>query len=212
MRARLQSIRASAHRGRVLRASLLLGAALAACIGVAGFGWLRSARSALAFDSEQAALEAASAGSEALRALASDLAAREARVRELRARGFMSAADRVGWAEAVTTAVETLRPARFKLEVGAESPQPLLPTVQAWYDERGLAAPRLVANVLQLEVDGLHEDELVALLQLAQRAGGAVVRIERCRIERREDTGALGAACTLRRFAMLPPAATEATT
>ena len=212
MSGRLQLLLGSTHRPRVLRAALLLGIVLALGVCATGSEWLRLARRVQALESEQAALQAAVAESDARRNLSEGLSGREARVRALRQRGFMSAADRVAWVESVTAAVEALRPLRYKVEVGAEAPQPLPPETQTWYDERGRAAPRLVANEMRLEVDGLQETEVVALLEQARRAGGAVVRIERCRLERRESEGALGASCTLRRFAMLPPAAPEAAT
>lgn len=207
MSGRLQRLLASTHRAGVLRAALLLGAALVLGVAALGTEWLRLARRAEALESEQAALQVAAVESEALRNLSAGLGAREDRVRALRRRGFMAGADRVGWVESVTATVEDLRPLRYKVEVGAEVPQPLPPETQTWYDERGLAAPRLVANEMRLEVDGLQESELVMLLEQARRAGGAVVRIERCRFERRDSEGALGATCQLRRFALLPPAA-----
>jgi hypothetical protein len=207
--ARLKQMWASAHRGRMLRAILLCGAALASGIVVLGLQGLRMSRGVQAFDSEQAALQVAHAESAALRMLAGELGEREARVAALRVRGFTAEADRVGWVEAVSAAAESLRPLRFAVEVGAESTLPLPPATQAWYDERGLAAPRLAANELMLEVEGLHEGEIVALLARAREAGGAVVRVERCRLERRADMGVLGAVCTLRRFALLAPESPE---
>lgn len=211
MNARLRRMWNSPQRGRVLRAASMLGAAVLLGSMLVGAEWLRVARRAQALDSESAALDAARVEAEARQRLTGELEGREARLRQLRERGFGAAADRVAWAESVTAAVEALRPLRYKVEVGAETSLALPPTVQSWYDERGLAPPRLVANVLQLEVEGLHEAEVNALVARARTAGGAVVRVERCRLERRTQGGALGASCSLRRFALLPPLAPEVT-
>lgn len=212
MNARLRRMWASPQRSRVLRAATILGGVALLGSLLVGVEWLRVARGAQTLESERAALDVARAEAGALRQLDAEFDSREARLRLLRARGFMSEADRVAWAEAVTAAVEELRPLRYKVEVGVESSLPLPPTVQSWYDERGLAVPRLVGNPLQLEVEGLHEQEIAALVERARQAGGAAVRVERCRIERRLEGGALGASCTLRRFALLPPRAPEAST
>jgi hypothetical protein len=212
MSERLRRLWNSSQRPGVLRAAGLLGVVLVLGAALVGMDWLRLARRAQALDSEQAALAAAEVEAEARHVLIGELAVREARVRALRARGFTAEADRVAWVEAVTGAVEALRPLRYKVEAGAEVALPLPPSVQAWYDERGLAAPRLVANELRLELEGLHEDELGTLVTRAREAGGGVVRIERCRIERRPGGEALASNCVLRRFALLAPRALESTT
>jgi hypothetical protein len=202
----------SAHRARLARAAALLGLALAAVIGLVGIESLRLARLFQAADSESAALQAALAEADARRALSADLRSREAQVRALRARGFTSGADRVAWAESVMRAAEALRPLRYKVEVGADAAVPLPADAQAWYDSRGLAAPRVVANELRLEAQGLHEDEIVALVARARESGGAVVRVEGCRISRRPDATGLDAVCHLRRLALLPAAVPGTTT
>ncbi len=202
MRGTLALLWRSAHRARLLHAATLLGLVLTAALVLLGVESLRLARVGQAADSESAALQAALAEADARRALAADLAGRESRVRSLRARGFTAEADRVAWVESVTKAVEALRPLRYKVEVGAESALPLPADVQAWYDARGLAAPRVVANELRLEAQGLHEDEIVALVARAREAGGAVVRVENCRISRRPDATGLDAVCRLRRLAL----------
>jgi hypothetical protein len=202
----------SAHRARLARAASLLGLVLAGALGLLGIESLRLARVGQAVDSESAALQSALAESATRRALAADLGSRESRVRALRERGFTAEADRVAWAESVTQAAEALRPLRFKVEVGAGIVLPLPAEVQAWHDARGLAAPRVVANELRLETQGLHEDEIVALLARARAAGGAVVRVEDCRIGRRPDAIGLDAVCRLRRLSLLPAPSLEPTT
>ena len=202
----------SAHRARLVRAACLLGIAATAALALLGVEWLRLARIGKAALSEEAALQSALVEADARRALSADLAGRESRVRALRARGFSAVADRVAWAEAVTVAAESLRPLRYKVEVSAERWLPLPTGVQAWYDARGLAAPRVVSNDLQLEMQGLHEDEIVRLVARARAAGGAVVRVERCRLSRRPDASGLDAVCLLRRLALRPPQSLETTT
>lgn len=212
MSERLRRLWNSTQRHAVLRAAGVLAAVLALGTLLLGVEWLRLAHRIQALDSEQAALSAAEVEAESRRKLVDELVAREARVRALRGRGFADEADRVAWVEAVTASVEALRPLRFKVEAGAETALPLPPSVQAWYDERGLAAPRLVANEMRLELEGLQEEEVSALLARARDAGGGVVRVERCRLERRAGEGALAANCSLRRFALLAPRPAETTT
>lgn len=209
---RLRRLWNSTQRPGVLRAAGLLGLVLVLGAALVGVEWLRLARRAQALDSEQAALAAAEVEAGARGVLVGELAVREARVQALRARGFNAEADRVAWVESVTAAVEALRPQRYKVEAGAEATLPLPPSVQAWYDERGLAAPRLVANELRMELEGLHEDEIGALVKRAREAGGGVVRVERCRMDRRPGGEALASTCVLRRFALLAPRAPESTT
>lgn len=205
MSARLKRLLASVHRGRVLRTAALLGVVLAAGASVTALQWVRMARAAQTLAREQSALQATRASAEATHALSADLVSREAVVRELRGRGFMAEADRVAWVEAVRVTVERLRPVSYRVEAAAESSLPLPPSMQSWYDERGLAAPRLATNELLLELEGLHEGEVLAVVAKAQEAGGGIVRLESCRLERRLDATLLSAACTLRRFALLAP-------
>ncbi len=210
MSARLSLLWASAHKPRVLRALVMLGAALLVGGAVLTFEWLRTARAAQAADSERAALQAAETEAQATRTLAAELATRADEVRRLRARGFTLPADRVAWVETVTAAARAVQPLRYKVELGADLTLPVPADVQAWYDVRGLAAPRHVANELTLEIQGLHEVELQRLLARAQQGGGAHVRLERCILERRADHMGLDAACVLRRHALLAPAASDA--
>lgn len=212
MSGRLGQLLGSTHRRRVLRAVMLLGVVAAVGAAVTAWQWVRVTRGAQALASEQAALQTAQVRIEALRALSADLGLREAVVRELRARGFMSESDRVAWVEAVRAAVELLRPVSYRVEVGAESLLPLPAQAQSWYDEHGLAAPRLVTNELLLTLEGLHEGEILTLVAKAREAGGGIVRLESCRLERRPGDGMLGATCTLRRFALLAPPAAATTT
>lgn len=206
MIARLSLLWASEHRARVLRVLAIVGAAL--LLGGVLLSWSswRAARAAQSADSERAALQVAATEADAIRRLGAELAGREAEVRELRARGFTSPADRVAWVERVTAAARAEQPLRYKVELGADLALPVPLAVQVWYDTRGLAAPRHVANELALEVEGLHEVELQRLLARAREAGGAEVRLERCAIERRADRMGLDAHCMLRRHALLAPA------
>lgn len=203
MSARLSLLWASAHRARLLRTLLLLSAALLLAGVLLSIEWLRVSRAVQAADSERAALLAAESEADALRTLTAELAARETDVRRLTARGFTAPADRVAWVEGVSAAARAEQPLRYKVELGADLPLALPAEVQSWYDARGLAAPQHVANELTVEVQGLHEDELRRLLERAMAAGGALVRLERCVIERRPDRIGLDAVCTLSRRALL---------
>jgi len=207
MMARLSLLWASVHRARMLRVLVIVGAALLLSGALLSFSSWRAARAAQTADSERAALQGAAIDAEAIRMLGAELASREAEVRRLRQRGFTSPADRVAWVERVTAAARAEQPLRFKVELGADLELPVPADVQGWYDTRGLAAPRHVANELALEVEGLQEVELQRLLARARDAGGAQVRLERCVIERRADRMGLDASCLLRRHALLAPAA-----
>lgn len=210
MSGRLSLLWASPHRVRLLRAMILLGAAALSAVAMLGVQTLRATRALQAAESERAAMQGAAAEADAIRTLTAELMTREAQVRQLRARGFTTAADRVAWVERVTAAARSAVPLRYKVEVGADLSLPVPADVQGWYDARGLAAPRHLANELTLEIEGLHEVELQRLIAQALEAGGAQVRLERCVIQRRADRMGLDAACVLRRHALLAPAAPQA--
>jgi hypothetical protein len=212
MMARLSLLWASVHRARVLRVLVMSSAALLLGGVLLSFSSWRAASAAQTADSERAALQVAATEIESIRMPGAELASREAAVWQLRGRGFTSPADRVAWVERVTAAARAEQPLRYKVELGAEIELPVPLEVQAWYDTRGLAAPRHVTNELVLELEGLHEVELQRLLALARNAGGAEVRLERCALERRADRMGLDARCVLRRHALLAPASNEAGT
>lgn len=210
MMARLSLLWGSMHRARVLRVLVMFGAALLLGGVLLSFSSWRAASAAQAADSERAALQVAATEADAIRTLGAELASREAAVRRLRGRGFTAPADRVAWVERVTAAARAEQPLRYKVELGADLELPVPTEVQAWYDTRGLAAPRHVANELVLELEGLHEAELQRLLARARDAGGAEVRLERCALERRADRMGLDVRCVLRRHALLAPASDAA--
>lgn len=193
----------SAHRARMARAAMLFGAALLLGLALLGLSVLRASRASFAQDTERAATEAARIEAEALAALASEREQRETAVRRLRQAGFDRRADRVAWSEAAAQAVLARRPVGYTVEVGAEISQPLPPDLQAWFDAKGLSAPRLVMSEMQLRVQGLHEVELLQVVDAALTAAGGVARVENCKLDRRPDGIGLDAQCTLRRHALL---------
>ncbi len=187
----------SIARSRRLPAVLALRSVrvhLAACIA----GCIAAAALALAADryADVAARRLAQARAE-LDAVRAQLAeeggaeaiARIARYRELAARGAFAASGPVDWAEALAAAAAALHVAPPTFEIGP--PQPLDG------DAGGVeAASNAHAQVMRFAAQGLHEQDLLRLLQSLRGAGA--FRVEDCRLQRAGDEAALAAECTLR--------------
>jgi hypothetical protein len=173
-------------------------------LGAAVLGWsvarLHSAASELQIEEQDLAsvelmeLELAS--------LQAELPRREARLRALQAGGFFQPADRVAWAEAVVSSADALHPLSYSAAIGAPQWLPLPDQLAQRYEAQGLSAPALQATDFALRVQGLHEDELLRVIEVALSAGGGVTRIEQCRLVRRTDDIGLDVECTLRRFGL----------
>lgn len=192
----------SVYRGRLLRSLLLWIVALA--IGVAvvvGMFW-QYGLAQRDRDAEVAALQLTRQAAHDLEALRTTLPERQARVRMLRSQGFTVAATRVDWAERVAGLVSALRPLGYAVDVGAETARALPAPLQEWFDARGMVAPELLTTDLSLQVQGLHERELLRVVAAAKSAGSGLVRLEHCQIERRADGMGLDAKCRLRRYAL----------
>ena len=125
----------------------------------------------------------------------------------LRRSGFAAAADRVTWVEQTVALLNRLQPLDYTIEVTPARPQPLPDAMQTGYLDRGLEPPNFEVNDLNLRVQGLHENELLQVLDRATTAGGGVVRTEYCKFDRRADGIGVDADCRLRRYAL--PAAPQ---
>jgi hypothetical protein len=199
----------SAHRRTVVRAGgIVLGASACAAMLVL-WSWSRLATATTAHNSEEAALSAAAMSQQELAPLTADLPRREARTLALQAAGFDKSFDRVAWAESVTRAVNALDPIGYTAEIGHALPQPMPPGLQEWYDARGIAPPVIQGVTLELQIQGLHEDELADVLKKVTTGGGDITRIERCKFVRRPDDVGVDANCTLRHYGIAKQVAAE---
>lgn len=199
----LAAVLGSVYRGRLLRSLLLsiLALAIGAAV-VVGMRW-QYGLAQRERDAEAAALQLAQQAAQDLEALRTTLPERQARVRMLRSQGFTVAATRVDWAERVAGVVSALRPLGYAVDVGAETARALPASLHGWFDARGMAAPDFLTTDLSLQVQGLHERELLGVVAAAKTAGSGLVRLENCQIERRADGLGLDAKCRLRRYALL---------
>jgi hypothetical protein len=195
----------SAHQRRLAEAAVALGAALLVGAGLLGWTGAGLREATLTLSIEQQGLAEADVLAQELAALRADFDSREARTRVLLASGFTGPADRVGWAEAVNAGADRLRPLGFVAAIGTPEWLPLPDEVGNWYAARSLEPRSLQATDLSLKVQGLHEDELAQLLQVALDAGGGVTRLEHCELRRRPDDIGVDADCTLRRFGIGVP-------
>ena len=198
----LKLLWASPHRRQLLVAGGTVFGAVLLGLLLIGFSASRLASRVAAHDVEQADWAAANGTGLQLRFLRAELGKREARVRAMRAHGFLTAADRVGWAEQVSAALAAQRPLGYGVEVDVVVNPSLPQDLQDIYNNRGISPPRIEAVDLRFTVQGLHEVELAEAVEQAVAAGGGIVRVERCRLARRPDGIGLDAECDLRRYAM----------
>jgi hypothetical protein len=200
----------SNQRAAVVSAGVTLGIALVAGGSLLGWSNLRLRNVTMALQAEQQAVADGALVTEELTALRAELPQREIQSRVLHANGFLEGTDRVRWAEMVAASAHELRPLSYSAAIGTPQWWPLPDAESAWYAAHGLAAPSLHATDLVLRVQGLHEDELKRLLDIALSTGGGITRIEHCQIVRRADDVGVDTECTLRRFGIGDPQA-EAT-
>lgn len=198
----LKLLWASPHRRQLLLAGGMVCGAVVLGLSMIGLSAARLATRAAVHDVEQADWAAANGTGLQLRFLRAELTKREDRVRAMKAHGFLAAADRVGWAEQVSSALAAHRPLGYGVEVSVVAHPSLPQDLQDLYNNRGISPPRIEAVDLRLTVQGLHEVELAEAVEQAVAAGGGVVRVERCRLARRSDGIGLDAECDLRRYAM----------
>ncbi len=117
--------------------------------------------------------------------------ARIARYRGLAAAGVFGETDAVAWAEALLAAAAALRLPPPSFEIG---PRELLAADSATDEPMGGAQ----AQRMRFVADGLHEEDLLRLLQSLRNSTKGAYRVEDCRLQRAGDDSALTAECTLR--------------
>jgi hypothetical protein len=189
-------------RRQLATTGVMVGIAVVLAVGV--MSWALSRRSAAAVEQEAqvAAWDSNSSAMTQLRSVSDDLPRLIREAVALRNAGFDAAADRVTWVEQTVEVLKRLRPLDYSIEVAPARPQPLPDAMQAGYLDRGLEAPLYEVNDLNLRVQGLHESELLQVLDRAVSAGGGVVRTEYCKFDRRADGIGIDADCRLRRYGL----------
>jgi hypothetical protein len=199
----------NSHCRRQLAATgATLGIAMVIAAGVVSWALARRSAAAIEQEAQVAAWDSSSSAATQLEAVSGDLPQRVREAVALRNAGFGAAADRVTWVEQTVGTLKRLQPLDYNIEVTPARTQPLPEAMQAGYLDRGLEAPLFEVNDLNLRVQGLHEIELLRVLERAVNAGGGVVRTEYCKFDRRADGVGVDADCRLRRYA-LPPAKGE---
>lgn len=177
---------------------LLAAAAFALAHVYAGRVESAHAQAAQALAAVQAELDGARQSQDALEASLR-------RYRHLRETGFIGEGDRVGWTEALADTQRALGlPAltfelqpRRALAAGAPLPEATAPMP---------ATPGAQAHDLHFTLAGIHEGELLALIDGLRARERGHFRVEDCELRRGNGLG-LDADCTLRWFTWLPPQA-----
>jgi hypothetical protein len=131
------------------------------------------------------------------------------RFRALQRGGFVGAGDRIAWTEALLRVRQRLALPDIAFEL---TPQHMLePPAQdpALGDLSGspTGASGPLAHDLRLQTSGLHEGELLALLEGLQAEAVGFFRPERCQLQRAAQGRGLEVDCSLRWITYLPPLA-----
>lgn len=169
---------------RVHLAACAAGLAVAAALAFASYRHADAASERLV--QARAAVEAARAqlaehgGVEAMTRLA--------RYRDVAAGGVFGDTDAVAWAEALLAAAAARRLPAPSFDIGPREPL----AADAVAGER---EPQVQVQTMRFSVRGLHEEDLLGLLQSLRGAGA--FRVEQCRLQRGADDAGLTAECTL---------------
>jgi hypothetical protein len=198
---------ASRCRSQLVATGAVLGVAVVLAAGVVSWAMARRSAAAVEQEAQVAAWDSNSSVVTQLETVSGELPKRTREAVALRKAGFGAAADRVTWVEQTIAVLNRLQPLDFTIEVTPARPQPLPDAMQAGYLDRGLEPPAFEVNDLTLKIQGLHENELLQVLDRAALAGGGVVRTEYCKFDRRADGVGIDADCRLRRYGL--PAATR---
>jgi len=201
MTAELQVLLQSRCRREVLRAAALLGACLLVAIAAVLFATSSRARADNEYMEEQGLAAAAQVGTTGAE-VAATLPQLVAETARLQRAGFDKPADRVAWVDTAVRALDRLHPVAYTVEAGVAQIQPAGGRLQQRYEEAGLEAPQLERTDLLLRVQGLQEDELLHVIEQVVAVGGAVVRVEHCKLGRRADGAGLDAECRLGRYSL----------
>ncbi|QDX82757.1 hypothetical protein B9N43_16865 [Denitratisoma sp. DHT3] len=120
--------------------------------------------------------------------------------RALKQRGLVGEADREGWVEQLVAVGKQLWPDGGTLSYTLEPPQALTDAATAEaYSSASSVAP--LRHDLRIDLQNVHEDELLTLLQRYAREVKGSFRVEGCHLDNPGPTG-LYASCTLRFFTL----------
>jgi hypothetical protein len=194
---------ASRYRPQLVATGVVLGVAVVVALGVVTWAMARRSAATVEQEAQIAAWDSNSTVVTQLDSVSSELPQRTREAAALRKAGFIAGADRVSWLEQTAALLKRLQPLDFTLEVSPAQAQALPDALQTRYLDRGLEPPLFEVNDLSLRIQGLHEDELLQVLELAAAAGGGVVRAEYCKFDRRADGVGIDADCRLRRYGLL---------
>lgn len=196
------------------RSLIVLAAALA--IGVALYAGSRFFKDRMRVELAQAQ-ELESASQASLSEKQADLANLQTKINRfnlLRQQGMVGVADREGWVEQLVashqrtglpnTLIYTLQapkplPMPGGAVAGAEAPVPVAPA-----DSGTGSPPDPLFHDLDIELAGIHEEELLALLRDYQAQVKGRFRVNACTLSARTESG-LSARCTLRFFTLPEP-------
>lgn len=203
-------LRSALNRDTLRRASghLMLALALIA-LGGAALGWARwdLAEQTRQRNEAQAALDALQAESDQLGASLQMLEDNIGRFRALQREGFVGSGDRIAWTEALMRVRDALQLPDTAFEL---APQQMLEPSLGAVELIGETAPPEVsgplAHDLRIQIRGLHEGELLALLDRLQAERVGHFRAQTCELTRDAQIDGLMLDCTLRFITYLPPA------
>ena len=119
--------------------------------------------------------------------------------RSLKKQGLVGAADREGWAEQLVASRQALGLGGVRLSYTLAPPQALGDGVAAENAAADPSAP--LRHDMVIELMGIHEVELLNLLQDYKSHVNGQFRVESCHLSNPEPAG-LGATCTLRFFTL----------
>jgi hypothetical protein len=198
----LAALWGSGHRRRLIAPTAALALAVMLTAGMIVWAVTLRATTRLEHESQTAAWAANSAVAEEISSTAASLPEHLDKASTLRASGFAVAADRVVWVERTLKLLRHMQPLAYSVVAEPAQTQALPEPLQAWYSERSLETPQFEVNDLVIQAQGMVEDELLQVLNEAVAAGGAVVRIEHCKLTRRADDTGIDAECRLRRYSL----------
>lgn len=120
--------------------------------------------------------------------------------RALKQRGLVGDADREGWVEQLVAVGKQQWPGGGTLSYTLAPPQAMIDAATAEaYPSASPVAP--LRHDLRIDLQNVHEDELLALLQRYAREARGSFRVEGCHLDNPGPTG-LYAICTLRFFTL----------
>ncbi|MCK7592843.1 hypothetical protein [Pseudomarimonas salicorniae] len=196
--------RAGMHIG-IAAAMLVVGAA-ALLVARADIGDEQRSRSEA--EAQLAALQGESAGLEESLAM---LEGNVERYRSLERGGFIGGGDRIAWTEALLRVQQRLGLPETSFELAPQQmleppmTDPSLPPV----DGQTAAASGPLAHDLRIQIQRVHEGEVLALLAQLKAEQVGFFRVQRCKMERDPRGIGLALDCTLRWVTYLPPPAPE---